>query len=52
MSLFSNIISTIAKPAAIIAPIVGGPVGTAVAITAGAKVASDAKREQKEQIGS
>ncbi len=50
MSVFSNIVSTIAKPAAVIAPIVGGPVGTAVAVAASAKVASDAKRERKEQI--
>ncbi len=50
MSLFSNIVSTIAKPAAVIAPIVGGPVGTAVGVVAGAKVASDQKREQKEQL--
>lgn len=50
MSLFSNIVSTIAKPASIIAPIVGGPVGTAVGVLSGAKVASDARRERQEQI--
>ena len=50
MSLFSNIISTIAKPAAVIAPIVGGPVGTAVAVVASAKVKQDADRQRKEQI--
>ena len=50
MSFLSNIISTIAKPAAVIAPIVGGPAGTAVAIAASAKVRQDAQREQKEQI--
>ena len=50
MSLFSNIISTIAKPAAVIAPIVGGPAGTAIAIAATAKVKQDAQREKREQI--
>jgi len=50
MSLLSNIVSTIAKPASIIAPIVGGPAGTAVAIAANAKVRSDAQRQQREQI--
>lgn len=50
MSVLSNIISTVAKPASIIAPIVGGTVGTAVAVLSGAKVASDARKEQQEQI--
>jgi hypothetical protein len=50
MSFLSNVISTIAKPTAIIAPIVGGPIGTAVGVVAGAKVKQDAQREQKEQI--
>ena len=50
MSFLSNVISTIAKPAAIIAPIVGGVGGLAVGAVAGAKVRQDAQREQKENI--
>ena len=50
MGLFGDIISTIAKPAAIIAPIVGGPGGFAVGSLSAAKVRQDAQREQKEQI--
>ena len=50
MSILSNVISTIAKPVSIIAPIVGGPAGTAVGAVATAKVKSDAERERREQI--
>ena len=50
MSILSNVISTIAKPVSVIAPIVGGPAGTAVAAVATAKVKSDAERERREQI--
>ena len=50
MSILSNVISTIAKPVSVIAPIIGGTAGTAVAAVATAKVKSDAERERRQQI--
>lgn len=50
MGFFSKVISTIAKPVSIIAPIVGGPGGFAVGALAGGKVRIDAQREQKEAV--
>ena len=49
MSFLSNVISTIAKPVATVASFVPTPAGQAVAFVARAKVASDQRREAKEQ---